>query len=646
MENITTLGGKNQETGFYVFPCQANKIDKYSCPDCYRDLVLCRGPKVKPYFRHRSEKINKENECVRYNNPTETEIHKDAKLLIKQLIDKKKSIIINKCCERCNKTTKYNIEELSDNSEVKLEYSFMYCDNIKIADVVYLQDNKIKYIFEICNTHKTLNEDRPEPWFELDANTVINTLNEQEKDNYEFTCIRCDECESCLEKRIEEICVNDINTLVRYRLGQFIKNNNESNIYHKLRRLFDDEYLNFRFPNEKYGENYNHLKIDFDAQCDKGQSHNKNIMSLFEDFYDKYRLVLTSHEGNIIYYIVIKEFYDLETKIDLSELYVPHQNNQIYSLHFEELSGYGTIQILTKALQKIIETNKRTSIPFEDKLKLYLKTDLTKYVYLKLYEKYGSQYEANVKELRKECNTPKYKKYNYIYTDEVDLGMKHFNRLSEENKNLFVLEDDDTILKNIISTFDDICTDFKITIHYRPSDSHCGYYIYHVISKDNYEKIDCWKGFDGRDALFPYETSDISCELESNDNSFYCYDGITLITSALKDVIKLINRNKRYSNKRCSNEIINFSPPSYLYMKVPFNKKDNFKQYGGKWDPEKKSWYISKNQYDKNKDFIDEITTIITEEVKSINTTYKSNNNSCEHCGGFGIVKGMNCIFC
>lgn len=42
-----------------------------------------------------------------------------------------------------------------------------------VADVAILNSNSVKYIFEIKHTHATITT-RPEPWFEIKANSFSN----------------------------------------------------------------------------------------------------------------------------------------------------------------------------------------------------------------------------------------------------------------------------------------------------------------------------------------------------------------------------------------------------------------------------------------------------------------------------------------
>lgn len=61
----------------------------------------------------------------------------------------------------------------------------------------HLKRRLIFYFYFWINTHKTCSENRPEPWVEIDANsllTLVNTNNEP----LIINCIRCEKCDKCL----------------------------------------------------------------------------------------------------------------------------------------------------------------------------------------------------------------------------------------------------------------------------------------------------------------------------------------------------------------------------------------------------------------------------------------------------------------
>lgn len=196
MTHILSLGAINKQTGEYVYPKIANKKDEYVCPDCNKDLILCQGEIIRPYFR---DKVDSVNPCNHYSNPTETQIHKDGKMVMKSLLERKTPIsFIRNCCS-CKKNEEHEIPEMTESSKIELEYRFEY-NGAKIADVVYIDNDDILCIFEICNTHKTSSENRPEPWFEIDAETLIKLANDNALPHIKIPCIRCEKCDDCIEK--------------------------------------------------------------------------------------------------------------------------------------------------------------------------------------------------------------------------------------------------------------------------------------------------------------------------------------------------------------------------------------------------------------------------------------------------------------
>lgn len=257
------LGAINNITKCYIYPKIANKTDQYSCIDCKSKVILCKGDIVKPYFRH-----YKLNECMRYENPNESQIHKDAKLLLKQLFDDGKNITINSKCNCCNNQENTIINTINKN--IVLEYRFDY-NGLKIADVAYLNDNKVKYIIEIFNTHKTKTNSRPDPWFELDALELITNVNMT--DDYQFICKRIKYCDKCIEDSKSECkrCKNTFSELISRNIYNVCSNCNDL--------LFDRIYLNVPYSQKDLIKSYGGM---FDKQCKKWYiSKTTHIDSIF-----------------------------------------------------------------------------------------------------------------------------------------------------------------------------------------------------------------------------------------------------------------------------------------------------------------------------------------------------------------------------
>lgn len=230
---ILSLGAINKKTDKYVYIKIANKKDEYICPECNKDVILCQGTIRVHHFRHKVDEINP---CYHYSSPTETQLHKDAKQLMKSILDNKTPIsFVRKCC-CCKNEEEFEIPETSDSSIIQLEYRFEYHGQ-KVADVAYIEDGKLLCIFEICNTHKTRCENRPEPWFEIDAETLIRVANDNDKNGaLKLPCIRCENCDECIQKENRSIDVYDFfykksHKNAKYKLASWLKEKRSIGIY-------------------------------------------------------------------------------------------------------------------------------------------------------------------------------------------------------------------------------------------------------------------------------------------------------------------------------------------------------------------------------------------------------------------------------
>jgi len=195
------LGALNKKTGEYIYPKIANKIDEYSCVECHKDLIICKGNVRVHHFRHKIDTINP---CNHYSSPTESQIHKDAKLLLKTLLEKNICMSFIRKCYHCKNNEEYEIPSITNTSSIELEYRFEY-NGPKIADIAYIDNGEIVCIFEICHTHKTKNENRPEPWFELDALSLIQNVNDTNITTIKINCIRSEKCDICIHEEIVNI---------------------------------------------------------------------------------------------------------------------------------------------------------------------------------------------------------------------------------------------------------------------------------------------------------------------------------------------------------------------------------------------------------------------------------------------------------
>ena len=141
-QQVSYLGALIENTNIYVLATYANKNNVHICPDCGDKLILKKGDIRIPHFSH----YKKDNLCSYYTHPNESQIHKDAKLLLKYLLENK-TVCIKQDCTKCN--IKKNIDVIkNDNVKVELEYKFIFNEKQKFAGVGYIQDSKLKYFFE------------------------------------------------------------------------------------------------------------------------------------------------------------------------------------------------------------------------------------------------------------------------------------------------------------------------------------------------------------------------------------------------------------------------------------------------------------------------------------------------------------------
>jgi len=192
-ENV--MGATDKETGEYITPYQATKNRIYNCLSCYEEVVFCHGPIVRPYFRHTNN-----SSCTIYTDrPSESDIHKNAKKRIVYEMNKNRQIKIQyKSCGRCMQTSDF-IYKLKDNSIALEEVKFFFNEATCYADVACKTNDNIDIIIEICNTHKTAEGSRPEPWFELSAYMVS-----QSNSDSVYRCSRvrslCKSCENQIKR--------------------------------------------------------------------------------------------------------------------------------------------------------------------------------------------------------------------------------------------------------------------------------------------------------------------------------------------------------------------------------------------------------------------------------------------------------------
>ena len=192
----------------YIFPHNGIKKEKYKCPECNEDIIFKKGKVVIQHFSHKAN-----SNCTYYSNsPSESEIHIYAKNILAQWLKEKKKLKIIGTCFSCNEHFINKKIKHKDGDEVIIEYNSP-CKKY-VADVAIINNGKVRYVLEVTNTHKTIDEAaeaRPEPWFDFNAIDIIKDM-DFNKNKSKLLCIRSDcnrFCDKCIpEKDIIEECKN------------------------------------------------------------------------------------------------------------------------------------------------------------------------------------------------------------------------------------------------------------------------------------------------------------------------------------------------------------------------------------------------------------------------------------------------------
>jgi len=203
------MGAIDILTNTHVYPKMAEKGKNYKCPDCNNPCIFKKGNIKAYHFAHKAQ-----SNCSFYDKPSEGQIHKEAKRQLCVILNQKKLIHFRRFCERgyhekiphdarIIKIKKY----YSETTIAKEEFSFPYNDSIYRADIALIDNNQIKFIIEICDKHKTLEERRPEPWVEIDAEDLLENINNPDSEFgdindpnsiLKITCIRHRLCDLCI----------------------------------------------------------------------------------------------------------------------------------------------------------------------------------------------------------------------------------------------------------------------------------------------------------------------------------------------------------------------------------------------------------------------------------------------------------------
>ena len=245
------MGAINKSTNKYEYPAIAEKTNKYSCPDCKKDVILRKGEIRIHHFAH----YKSDTPCRYYDHPGESQIHKDAKMALKAILEGGKDIEILRNCNVCHINPIISIHKYTGYT-VKIEHYFTFNDSKKFADVACLEGDSIKYVFEICYKHRTLENDRPEPWFEFNAEKLLYDINKEESSEnlIKIYCMRNHKCSTCIIK--EKVRQR----IIEEQYKQRIKEEQERQ---RIREVFEKERIKKELEKQRIKEEEEKKRREF-----------------------------------------------------------------------------------------------------------------------------------------------------------------------------------------------------------------------------------------------------------------------------------------------------------------------------------------------------------------------------------------------
>lgn len=198
----------------YILPQNATKLKEYKCVECNNKVLLKKGKVRKAHFSH----LSNNNSCNYYSHPNESQIHKDCKLKLAFILKNKIPLkILEKYEIKCNHLYIKNIDYDNDD-EIIVEYRDI--NNKYVADIAVLNNNNIKYIFEVYHTHQTVSNARPNPWFEIKTNEILNI---EDMDNIQLTDVKIfNNCKECIN-----LVKNKHKRYYKYNFKKYLNQNRE-----------------------------------------------------------------------------------------------------------------------------------------------------------------------------------------------------------------------------------------------------------------------------------------------------------------------------------------------------------------------------------------------------------------------------------
>ncbi len=157
------------DNGKLINPENANKLQEYKCHNCKKKVIICEGEKRKPYWRHKQKLPNESihgNCCY----------HDTGVKILKNSVEKCREICFVQKCKKCGIDDYMHYE--NKNYRGHMEYNLPEYHGR--ADLFVTDENgEFQFINEVKNYHSTSPEKRPEPWYEMSCEEIVNIEKEK-----------------------------------------------------------------------------------------------------------------------------------------------------------------------------------------------------------------------------------------------------------------------------------------------------------------------------------------------------------------------------------------------------------------------------------------------------------------------------------
>lgn len=175
------------DSGVHTLASYAAKGRSYKCPECDDKVIFRCGEVREAHFAHAAE-----SQCAYTGGEGHT--HKTAKILLAHILSVREQVEFRSRCAKCSRMCQIVDVEYKEGDRVVQELALHDGNR---ADVAMVGPEGVRYIFEVCDTHRT-DSPRDEPWFEVNALDVIDAYGKG--GDYAFKCIRNRLCMGCSHK--------------------------------------------------------------------------------------------------------------------------------------------------------------------------------------------------------------------------------------------------------------------------------------------------------------------------------------------------------------------------------------------------------------------------------------------------------------